>query len=218
MYRNLQSTLAPLKDYVKLPSYFGSEWSYAQYRIPAQRSHIALSAAAAAQAAASSIPSGEYAGNTARLADVAADERCVVAWIPAPPPAPPDEYQLVALTYSGGWYRIGLPSSSEATAASGSGAAGTAAGSSASTVAGGGAGGPASPRKQPRPLTPSLVPTSYIARTNPRPRSASGSTAAGTSARPRLTDREERERGSEKSSRACVLLEFRRFGRWDGWG
>ncbi|KAF8192472.1 hypothetical protein BJ912DRAFT_962082 [Pholiota molesta] len=77
--------------------YFESEWSYAQYRIPVQSSHISLS-------------------STSRSAgvDLPEEERCVVGWIEAPaedPAAPSNakEYQLIALTYTGGWYRLSLP-------------------------------------------------------------------------------------------------------------
>ncbi|KAJ3521250.1 hypothetical protein NM688_g9039 [Phlebia brevispora] len=41
---NRQSTFSPLTSYLPLPKYFESEWSYAQYRIPAQSAHISLSA------------------------------------------------------------------------------------------------------------------------------------------------------------------------------
>src|ERR1700761_990718 len=41
---NRQSTFSPLTPYLPLPKYFESEWSYAQYRIPTQSSHISLSA------------------------------------------------------------------------------------------------------------------------------------------------------------------------------
>lgn len=97
--RNRQSTFSPLSPFLPLPKYFESEWSYAQYRIPVQSSHISLS-------------------STSRLsnADLPDEERCVVGWMQGPPQdalqptgvrAP--NYQLLALTFTGGWYRLALP-------------------------------------------------------------------------------------------------------------
>ncbi|KZT66009.1 hypothetical protein DAEQUDRAFT_752308 [Daedalea quercina L-15889] len=176
---NRQSTFSPLKPFVPLPSYFKSEWSYAQYRIPSQSAHISLSAG----------PSKPP------TADVVDEEKCVVGWIQTPPDdfddpkgEPPLEHQLVALTYTGGWYRLSLPKPSVSaavpvrTSTSGTG-----------TVASG---------SPPRPAPAS------------RPRSSSGSTFVG-----RLDKGKDVEREKEGgASHACVLREFRRFGRWDGWG
>ncbi|KAF9247187.1 WD40-repeat-containing domain protein [Melanogaster broomeanus] len=82
---NRQSSLSPLAPFLPLPKYFDSEWSYAQYRIPTQAAHLSLSSTSSVRSS-----------NT----DLAADEKCVVGWI---------KYQLIALTYSGGWYRLSLP-------------------------------------------------------------------------------------------------------------
>ncbi|KAK0491000.1 SVP1-like protein 2 [Armillaria novae-zelandiae] len=116
---NRQSSLSPLTNYLPLPKYFESEWSYAQYRIPVQSSHISLSRSPAA--------------------NVPDEERCVVGWIEGSDD--PEPYQLVALTYTGGWYRLSLPTSEPPPVASGEG----------------------------------------------------------------------------KEKRDCILREFRRYGRWDGW-
>ncbi|CAL1701415.1 unnamed protein product [Somion occarium] len=85
---NRHSTFSPLTPYIPLPKYFGSEWSYAQYRIPAQTAHISMSAS----------PS------KSPTADVVDEEKCVVGWIQGPldDEEGPPEYQLIALTYTGG--------------------------------------------------------------------------------------------------------------------
>ncbi|KAG9317583.1 arginine-tRNA-protein transferase [Chiua virens] len=59
---NRQSSLSPLTPFLPLPKYFDSEWSYAQYRIPAQAAHISLSSTSARSS----------------HTDIAADEKCVV--------------------------------------------------------------------------------------------------------------------------------------------
>lgn len=115
-------------------------------------------------------------------ADVPDEERCVVGWIQAPPNDNPEsagpgamEHQLVALTYTGGWYRLSLPNAD-----------------SAINI----------------PISPSSgsprVPINLQ-----RQRTSSGSSIG------RSDKGKEKE---EKESGECVLREFRRFGRWDGWG
>jgi hypothetical protein len=57
--------------------------------------------------------------------DQSEEERCVVGWISAysddPLQTPSTrEYQLIALTFSGGWYRLSLPKVASSKAASGS--------------------------------------------------------------------------------------------------
>jgi WD repeat-containing protein 45 len=95
------------------PKYFESEWSYARFRVPTQSAHISLTQQAAAR-------------NT--NPDLAKEEKCTVGWIEAPtdphstaaaatPPAP--VYQLIALTYTGGWYRLALPSKKPSSATAG---------------------------------------------------------------------------------------------------
>lgn len=98
--------------------------------------------------------------------------------------AAPD-YQLIALTFTGGWYRLSLPK-------------------------------PGSSSKQSGGSFPSLAsgspPKSSL---GPHTRSVSGSSATG-----RLDKGKEKEkdRDEKKDSRNCTLQEYRRFGRWDGWG
>lgn len=185
--RNRQSSLSPLAPFLSLPKYFDSQWSYAQYRIPSQTSHVALSAGTSGT----------------RLSDAVEDEKCSVAWIRVPTPQsasatspisqPPQmEYQLVALTYSGGWYRVALPSSadvvqseertSKAAASSGSVRSGRA--------------------------TPDV-----------RASSASGSSMTGVLSQGRSDKGKQKGSSREsKSTHSCILKEFRRYGRWDGWG
>jgi hypothetical protein len=174
--RNRQSTFSPLTPFLPLPKYFESEWSYAQYRIPVRSSHIALSS--------STRPSED---------DFPDEERCVVGWIRGPPedalqPSNTPNYQLIALTFTGGWYRLALPRLTSTLKATGSPTLG------ASPL-------PASP-----PRTPNIRP----------PRSVSGSSAIS-----RLDKGKEKEKEREKDnkeSRDCTLKEYRRYGRWDGWG
>lgn len=117
------------------------------------------------------------------------------------------EYQLIALTYSGGWYRLGLPTSaslplvSSVRPSSAGATTGVGAGSSAASHAGTGTGGGGAPSR------------TRLGQYHHRV--SSGSTV--------VSDRTAKERGKgkdgeEKVGRECVLLEYRRFGRWDGWG
>ncbi|KAH7887852.1 WD40-repeat-containing domain protein [Phlebopus sp. FC_14] len=165
---NRQSSLSPLAPFLPLPKYFDSEWSYAQYRIPAQAAHISLSSTSV------------RSSNT----DLAADEKCVVGWIKVS--ADSDEhnfqYQLVALTYSGGWYRLSLPGKGTSTQSSALGSA----------------------------LTSGSFPKS-------------SSTRQRTPSTPSITSFAEKGKGKErdkerKESRELVLQEYRKYGRWDGWG
>lgn len=161
---NRQSTFSSLTPYLPLPKYFGSEWSYAQYRIPVQTSHISISA-------------------SSRSADVADEERCVVGWVEAPTDGSSSrsdvEYQLIALTYTGGWYRLSLPIHGVSSF-------------------------PSSPTSGSPPKLSSM---------------ARQRTSSGTSVASRTEKGKEKEREKEgKESTECVLQEFRRFGRWDGWG
>ncbi|KAI0921327.1 hypothetical protein AcW1_004662 [Taiwanofungus camphoratus] len=172
---NRQSTFSPLKPFIPLPRYFGSEWSYAQYRIPSQESHISLSTS----------PSRPP------TADVVDEEKCVVGWIQAPSDDQEDpsqgsltEHQLIALTYTGGWYRLSLPTSIAST--------------NFSTI---------SP-----PLGPPISGSPPRVMSAARPRSSSGSSFMGRSDKGKEREKEGKE------SHECILREFRRFGRWDGWG
>ncbi|CAE6437847.1 unnamed protein product [Rhizoctonia solani] len=199
--KNRTSKLSALKGFVRLPKLLTSEWSYAQYRLPAQP------------------PSSNLAALSSQVIDPTAErveeERCTVAWIEVPvesplpvSPSPSKttrpakstssanpvttsatgsertiEYQLVALTYSGGWYRLSLPPA-------------------AGTIS----------HSETRSSTPSPgKPGGSVLSSSPKNNSVSGAgrsrgeTAEGTEVK-------------EKQSRQCVLEEFRRFGRWDGWG
>lgn len=162
--RNRQSSLSPLTPFLPLPKYFDSEWSYAQYRIPTQAAHISLSST-------SSVRSSHT--------DIAADEKCVVGWISVASEVTgvASEFQLVVLTYSGGWYRLALPPK----------------GSQASSPVAG------SPPKSPSVSRPR---TSSVSSVTSLPESGKG---------------KERER-ERKGSRELVLQEYRKYGRWDGWG
>lgn len=177
--RNRQSKFSPLKPFIPLPKYFESEWSYAQYRIPVQSAHISLSSTTR---------------SSADTEDMVEEERCTVGWIQAPsdddPTQPSEqEYQLIALTYNGGWYRLGLPKFTDSKAKRSSGVFP----SSASTAT--------SPPK-----------ASYVSRAA----SISGSSVA--SGRGDKGKGKEKERDTPKETRNCTLHEFRRYGRWDGWG
>ena len=183
---NRQSTFSPLTQLLPLPKYFDSEWSYAQYRIPSQSSHISISAQPVRPP----------------TADVVDEEKCVVGWIQVSPEDQdepgrilPVEYQLIALTYTGGWYRLSLPTSSVAASSS-----------SASPT-------PSYPINTPPSQNPlSTSPPSVKTISMARPRSSSGSSFTS-----RADKGKERER-EEKPGRECILREYRRFGRWDGWG
>ena len=243
---NKQSKLSPLTPYISLPKYFGSEWSYAQFRIPSQSSHIALSAAS-------------------KSSSVIPDERCTVTWIKYPldssnhtdttsnlpytPQAPPDsisyEYQLIVLTYTGGWYRVALPKSASQSQSRSSTPqppnprSAHTIGGAASTIA------PTSPRMGMHKIlsTPSTAAFSQPGLSTRHGHSRHLSSPAvgrlGTSIADRsraetvvgggrhvlqhqqLKDKgkgKEREKVEEvKSEGVCTLEEFRRYGRWDGW-
>ncbi|KAF9482514.1 hypothetical protein BDN70DRAFT_991142 [Pholiota conissans] len=177
---NRHSTFSPLAPFLPLPKYFESEWSYAQYRIPVQSSHISLS-------------STSRSAKEKAAVDMPEEERCVVGWIEGTsddPAAPPNtkEFQLIALTFTGGWYRLGLPKLAGRAPKRSSGSFKTS---------------PLSPSGSPPPA-------SHLSR---------AASVAGSSAS-RLDKGKEKERNKDpkKESRNCALLEYRRFGRWDGWG
>ena len=86
------------------------------------------------------------------------------------------EWQLVALTYAGGWYRLALPRARAGDADDTSSVRSGGSVRSGASWTGGG----------------------------------KGKGRAGSS-----TDEGEKRK---KQSRECVLLEYRRFGSWDGWG
>ncbi|KAG8980972.1 hypothetical protein FRB90_007366 [Tulasnella sp. 427] len=201
---NRVSAFSSLSAY--LPRYVGSEWSYAEFRLPSSSKHIALSAASA--------------GTVTQLPDpdAAEEEKAMVGWIqaqvpsttynPAPAvpslssspsskssrrpsssavptaaaPPPKTEYQLIALAFSGGWYRLSTASSASTETSSRSSSFGE------SASAG-------------------------------RPGFSKGSPSVASS---RATEKgKERATGSEKDvgkvRRRCTILEYKRFGDWDGW-
>jgi len=175
---NRQSKLSSLTSFIPIPKYFESEWSYAQFRIPTQSAHISLTQQAAARDA---------------NPDLAEEEKCTVGWIEAPtaphaaaaapPPAP--VYQLIALTYTGGWYRLALPSKKSSSATAGS--------------------------------AQTNVPSSGSVRSG-RARSPSGSSVAGGGRTDKGKGVSSRDSDRQEGGRDCTLMEFRRFGSWDGWG
>ncbi|CAA7259662.1 unnamed protein product [Cyclocybe aegerita] len=172
---NRQSTFSPLTPFLPLPKYFESEWSYAQYRIPVQSAHISLSSTSRSSAA-----------------DLPDEERCVVGWIQGPaedpslPGSTPD-HQLIALTFTGGWYRLSLPKLTGHTKrASGS-------------------------------VSPSGLVSSSPPKSSQLSRAHSVSGSSVTS-RADKGKGKEKEKEREKDSRNCTLQEYRRYGRWDGWG
>lgn len=106
------------------------------------------------------------------------------------------EYQLIALTFTGGWYRLSLPK----LAGSSKRNSGTFKPSNLGSL---------SPAKAPLGSRPGSVAGSTTSRVD------KGSTAS------RLDKGKEKEQDKgkpKKVSRNCTLQEYRRFGRWDGWG
>ncbi|KAF9534809.1 WD40-repeat-containing domain protein [Crepidotus variabilis] len=184
---NRQSTFSPLTPFLPLPKYFESEWSYAQYRIPVQSAHISLS-------------------STSRTSgvDLPDEERCVVGWIQGPAEdalqaSPMPNYQLIALTFTGGWYRLALPK-----------LAGVSPNTASSNLKRTSLSGGGSPKSALSAL-PGSPPKPYVPQS---PRSVSGSSVVS-----RMDKGKEKERDKEKKeSRSCTLQEYRRYGRWDGWG
>ncbi|EJU06405.1 hypothetical protein DACRYDRAFT_73851 [Dacryopinax primogenitus] len=92
---NQRSALAPLSAVLPLPKYFQSEWSYATFRLPQPATHTDL--------------------GTLTLPDEP-ELRCTCAWVEVPamdergrPREDQVDHNLVALTWAGGWYRLGLP-------------------------------------------------------------------------------------------------------------
>ena len=178
--RNRQSKLSSLTSFIPIPKYFESEWSYAQFRIPTQSAHISLTQQAAARDA---------------NPDLAEEEKCTVGWIEAPtapqaataaaaPPSAP-VYQLIALTYTGGWYRLALPSKKPSSASTGT-------------------------------AQTSIAPSGSVR--SARARSPSGSSVAGGGRMDKGKGVSSRDSDRKEGGRDCTLVEFRRFGSWDGWG
>jgi len=218
-----------------MSKYIQSEWSYAQYSLPRPPAHVALSTTSSASRMGTVNP------------DAGEEERCVVGWVQVPvsqpspvspprhnlplssvassspkgkgkvrelestsdrerrragrlsqgPSSPPSkkdtlaasnptvtgpEYQLIALTYSGGWYRLSLPGSTTS----------------------GSKGDLKNPPKSSRSMgAPSRV-----------------SMPTGHKGSLREEGKQRRASGEDRSSvsTSLHLEEFRRFGRFDGWG
>jgi len=173
---NRQSTFSPLTPFLPLPKYFDSEWSYAQYRIPSQLNHIALSSTS----------------SRSQSSGITDEEKCVVGWITVPledGDTDSTDHQLVALTYTGGWYRLGLPNRTI----------------TATT--------PSAPRTNALPLTGSPPSVKSKSKKQHHPRSYSGSSFSRND---KGKEKEGSEREG-KESRDCKLEEYRKFGRFDGW-
>ncbi|KAG8761444.1 hypothetical protein FRC14_003857 [Serendipita sp. 396] len=193
-------------------NYLSSEWSYAQYRLPTPPAHVAHSLS-----------------QTNRLGiahpDAGDDEKWTVGWIEVPPKptspvrnksplpstrgvplspprsnrqgayrpssplspqAPPEpEYQLVALTYTGGWYRLSLPRFTEPSERSGT----------------------------PEPYQGQGRNNQGRTSAVPMDSSSQRSSDSKTS-----TSRRRNSDAQKMDSTSCQVEEFRRFGRWDGWG
>lgn len=166
---NRQSSLSPLAPFLPLPKYFDSQWSYAQYRIPAQAAHISLSSTSSVRSPAT---------------DLVADEKCVVGWIkiPSETEEPLQEYQLITLTYSGGWYRLSLPLK-----------------------------GPLADHSD---LSGTSQDPSHRASPVPRQRTFSVSSISSAPEKGKGKEREKERRDGHD----LILEEYRKYGRWDGWG
>ena len=109
------------------------------------------------------------------------------------------EYQLVALTYTGGWYRLKLPGDS--------GLQSSSLGDTWSL--------PGSPRLSTGPLPSSPLGVKGVVGnkgSQPRHRTSSVSSMRSDKGKER-----EKGDGEAKPSRKCTLEEYRKFGRWDGW-
>jgi hypothetical protein len=118
----------------------------------------------------------------------------VVGWIKTPLEAgdtSTTDHQLVALTYTGGWYRLGLPNKT----------------SSAATAS--------TSNPDASPLTASPPSVKSKSKKQHHPRSYSGSSFSRND-----KGKEKEGSGSDreaKESRDCKLEEYRTFGRFDGW-
>ncbi|KAF8528776.1 SVP1-like protein 2 [Hysterangium stoloniferum] len=162
---NRQSALAPLSPFLRLHKYFDSEWSYAHFRLPTPPSHLPLS---------------NPQSITAPKDDTIEEERCTVAWIEVPisdhVESVQNEHQLIALTFSGGWYRLALPTHTTSQRSSN---------------------------------------VHLSSNTPPSSRSSGYVPSSRDKGKGRETDRDKEE--SREGGRRCTLVEFRKFGRWDGW-
>lgn len=109
------------------------------------------------------------------------------------------EHQLVALTYTGGWYRLRLPGDGGSQASS-PGDPGSVAGS---------------PKLGTSPL-PGSPPSVKGGAGNKGHQLRSKAPSVASMRTDKGKEREKVE-GEAKPSRKCTLEEYRKFGRWDGW-
>lgn len=181
--KNRVSVFSQLSPILKLPKYFESKWSYARFRLPAPSSHIALTNALSSNAPLSV------------SAELAEDDRSVVGWIEVPVQlsdgSTGSEYQLIALTHSGGWYRLALPAPSQV---------------------------PALHVSTSPPSSPSTRKGAPSVHSSPvqEVRASRSPSVASSPVRDKGKEREG-EPEKEHVGRDCVLVEFRRYGQWDGW-
>lgn len=190
--------MAPFSPFLRLHKYFESEWSYAHFRLPTPPSHLSLS---------------NTQSITAPRDETIEEERCTVCWIEVPveqdstPGAV--EHQLIALTYSGGWYRLALPTPSTHSQSRPSETPQASLTSSASTAVP----GVSDSRRPVVPSSPSKpIPEQGQAHSR---HSAYISPTSRDKGKGRETDRDKEE--AKDGGRRCTLVEFRKFGRWDGW-
>ncbi|KAG8825715.1 hypothetical protein FRC17_008559 [Serendipita sp. 399] len=192
-------------------NYLSSEWSYAQYRLPTPPAHVAHSLSQTNRLGVANPDAGD-------------EEKWTVGWIEIPPKvtspntgrtplpsnraapvsppkssrhlpsspispqSPPEpQYQLVALTYTGGWYRLSLPQSSEPNERAGT------------------------PEPYQGQSRNNQGRTSATITDSSSQRSVDSRTS-GAKSRRRNSD------AQRADSTTCQVEEFRRFGRWDGWG
>ena len=189
-----------------------------------QSSHISLSSTrpAVSSSSLSSAP-------VIKDADVPAEERCVVGWIHVVTEGHQYtsqsggvrgdsgvlEWQLIALTYLGGWYRLSLPSKEKEKRKEGSSGGGSVSHNASSRVSIDGSGRKAFGHDvAPSPLDPrGLGSMAYGS-----PPKAASRRESSVSTFKRTRKGKDKDEEKEKYSRDCVLQEYRRFGRWDGWG
>lgn len=150
--------------------------------------------------------------------DVADEERCAIGWVQVATEDHPTEdgtrsssgvleWQLIALTYRGGWYRLSLPKTGKERERERRSSSPNVTGNIRDTASLAG-------RKIPGNISGPLGAGGSAAYGSP-PKAMSG---RGSSTSTIRGVEKGKEKEKEKESRACVLQEYRRFGRWDGWG
>lgn len=196
------------------------------------------------------------------------EERCVACWIEIPIAEPNDstktsiggnqpsqsssraqsqlqtppkvEHQLIAVTYSGGWYRLALPSSSRPRSRSISTVGTSSSSTTGAVTITGETVRSASPNA--REISHVSRKTATLASTSPKGKgtiqnyksesvreSVVGSAASAKTVRERVFKGKMRDADEASSTtltsgsasgepgRRCTLVEFRKIGRWDGW-